>query len=107
MWSKVQELLIPQLLAHQTSVKHDQELLAAHDQNKERILSKVELACVLVRLGEKKVLEYYLDMANKMMNLLETKSKKEILDSAREDAVLAPYFHYIIQVILARIMYQK
>ncbi|KAL4505376.1 hypothetical protein ABPG72_002438 [Tetrahymena utriculariae] len=101
MWQRVQELLIPLLLKYKTTVVKDKELLESGS------LSQNQRNCVLIRLGEKNILEYYIDMASKMMYLLENNDKKQILESAKSDPKYLPYFHYIIQVILARLLYQK
>ncbi|KAL4456512.1 hypothetical protein ABPG74_000619 [Tetrahymena malaccensis] len=101
MWQRVQELFIPLLLKYKTTVVKDKELLESDS------LTQNQRNCVLIRLGEKSILEYYIDMASKMMYLLENKDKKQILESAKSDPKYLPYFHYIIQVILARLLYQK
>ena len=78
MWTKIKELCEGQLAIYPNNLQQDLDLLAADD--KEQQLTQNERSCVLFRKGEKKILHYLVNAADKFHDL----SKLSVKDARKE-----------------------
>jgi hypothetical protein len=92
---KIQKMTIDYLSMYPTTKEEDLKLL-------ETELSQNIRNCVLMRLGEKSVLMYYLELTKYSLSLIEINNIKEIKKKVKKDFAnkTNPYEHYINEVLL-------
>lgn len=73
-WQKVKETAIFAMKQYPESYQFDLDLLEKDD--KEKQLTNNQRSCVLYRSGEKKILKFLIDAADKLMNLYELPLKE-------------------------------
>jgi hypothetical protein len=73
-WEKVRELCEDQLAKYPTSLKADLELLEKDEASQK--LTSNERNCVLFRVGEKRILDFLLTSANRMIELSKMTQKE-------------------------------
>ncbi|EGR34646.1 SET domain protein [Ichthyophthirius multifiliis] len=71
MWNKINQVCQNQMQLYKTNIEEDNQLL--QDNN----LTLNQRNCVLLRLGEKDILRFYIEMSQKMITLLKL-NRKEI-----------------------------
>ena len=67
MWKRIKKLALESLSFYPTSLEEDQEILDKDE--KEKYLSYNENNCVQYRFGEKKILNFLTDSADKFLEL--------------------------------------
>lgn len=93
--NKIKTMALDYLSAYPTTKEEDLKILETN-------LSQNKRNCVLMRLGEKSVLLFFLDFANYCSSLIEINNIKEIKKKVKKDYAnkICPYEHYINEVLM-------
>ena len=83
---------------YNTSLQEDQKILENTNDLSENIIN-----CILMRLGEKKIINYYLEFAEYNLALLKLDDNKEIKKKIKKDfkSQPCPYNSYINNVVFS------